>query len=389
MRKFKFSTVLVAAVFATATLVGISNSSAANPNCNLVDGDYIVSFKANANVPNELKLAPGKAVAPVFTYDTVINGFAANLSAEQACAFQKRPNIMAIELDLVAKNQVSQPLTIDSNGSMWNLDRIDAVTSPDDSTYSYTSDGTGSTVYIVDTGINSKHVDFSGRLRPGFSSIKGSKSTEDCNGHGTHVAGSAAGTLYGLAKKALIVPIRVLNCQGSGTYSGIISGLNWIAKNAPKNSKTVANMSLGGGFSSTLNTAVTNLINSGVQVVVAAGNEATNACTKSPASTPAAITVAASGRSNNFSSYSNYGNCVDIIAPGDGIKSNWIGTSTTATNTISGTSMAAPHVAGGIARYLGVGKSVAELMSNSNKISISGIPGTGTPNQFLYLDPTK
>lgn len=383
MRNSKFPAVIVCAALAVGIFVGTSSSDAANPNCNLVDGDYIVSFKPNAKINDEIKSSPGRAVAPAFLYDTVLNGFAASLSAEQACAFQKRPNILNLELDLTAKNQITQNL--DPNGSIWNLDRIDG--SPDDSQYSYTSEGTGATIYIVDTGINSKHVDFAGRLKPGYNGVRGSKTTEDCNGHGTHVAGTAAGTTYGVAKKAFIVPIRVLGCNGSGSYSTVISGLNWIAKNAPKNSKTVASMSLGGPYSATLNDAVTKLINSGTQVVVAAGNENVAACTQSPASTPLAITVAASDRSNVFAGFSNYGSCVDIIAPGVAIKSDWIN-STTATNTISGTSMATPSVSGAIARYLGSGRTVAELTNDSNKISISGAP-VGTSSKFLFVDPTK
>lgn len=387
MRISKFEAVLVSIFVAIGILTGITTSNAANPNCKLSDGNYIVSFKSNANIDNEIKSAPGRAVAPVFTYDIVLNGFAAALSSEQACAFQKRPNILNLELDQTAKNQDAQTLTIDTAGSMWNLDRIDATSAPDDSKYTYISNGSGATIYIVDTGINSKHVDFAGRLKPGYNAVRGSSSTEDCNGHGTHVAGTAAGSTYGVAKSAAIVPVRVLDCSGSGSYSTVISGLNWIAKNAPKTGKTVASMSLGGGFSQTLNDAVTKLINSGTQVVVAAGNETTDACTKSPASTPSAITVGASDRANVFAVFSNYGRCVDILAPGVGIKSDWI-KSTTATNTISGTSMATPHVSGAIARYLSAGRTVSELISNSNKISISGIPAA-TISNFLFVDPTK
>jgi len=213
-------------------------------------------------------------------------------------------------------------------------------------------------------------------MKSGYSAIGSSKNTTDCNGHGTHVAGTIGGTLYGVAKAVSLIPVRVLDCRGSGTNSGVIAGINWAIKNHTTN-KAVANLSLGGGISSTLDTAINNLIKDGVTVVVAAGNSAANACNSSPARVPGAVTVAASASNDSIASFSNIGSCVDIIAPGVAITSAWH-TSTSATNTISGTSMAAPHVAGAIARGLSGGFSVLGVSTKS----IAGYP-------LLYVDPAK
>jgi len=387
MRKKKTLSILGSFMLTVAASVGLTQTTpaaSANPNCTAVDGDYIIVFNRNANIRSEINGAPGKAVAPQFIYDSVVNGFAATLSAQQVCAFRKRPNIESIELDQVVQSQAATEQGVAAG--LWGLDRIDTSSKSFDSKYVYTSTGAAIRAYVVDTGINSKHVDFSGRLVPGFSAIKGSKTTEDCNGHGTHVAGSIGGRTHGVAKNVTLVPVRVLSCSGSGSNSGVIAGLDWIFKQ-PNPSRTVVNMSLGGGISSTLDNAVSKLTNLGVTVVVAAGNSTANACNSSPARVPSAITVAASDRNDQFASFSNFGTCVDIIAPGVDITSTWVG-STTATRSISGTSMAAPHVAGAIARYLSGGYAVAEIVGLPASSLVSGVP-TGTKNLFLYLDPNK
>lgn len=380
--KVIFSVMLV--VTSSVVISQTTQASASNPNCIATDGDYIVTFKNNVNIRAEINGAPGRAISPQFTYDSVLNGFAASLSAEQVCAFKKRPNIELVEQDQTIQSQaITEQVLLPT---IWSLDRIDQNSNTLDSKYRYTSAGNSIRAYVVDTGINSRHVDFAGRVSSGFSAIKGSKTTEDCNGHGTHVAGTIGGTTYGVAKSVTLVPVRVLSCSGSGSNSGVISGLDWIFKQGTL-TRSVVNMSLGGGASTTLDAAVSKLINSGATVVVAAGNSAANACNSSPARVSGAITVAASNRQDQFANFSNFGSCVDIIAPGVDITSTWIG-STTATNRISGTSMASPHVAGAVARYISSGLSGSEFTSSAPSNNVSGVP-TGTKNLLLYADPSK
>jgi subtilisin family serine protease len=381
----KFTRVLALFVSTTSLLsliVSFSGSATAagNPNCSAVDGDYIVTFAPGISVDKELKSAPGKSIDAKFKYKNAINGFAAKLSAEQVCAFEKRPNIQSIELDGLVSIEATRA------NATWGLDRIDskAPSSLLDTAYNFTTSGVGVTAYVIDTGIQSNHPDLVGAVIPGFSSIAGG--TEDCNGHGTHVAGTIGGNIYGVASDVTLVPIRVLGCDGSGTNSGVIAGVDHVKGAAAGNTgKSVANMSLGGAISSALDTAVNNLISSGVVVVVAAGNSRADACKSSPARVPAAITVAASDRNNAFASFSNRGSCVDITAPGVSITSSWINSGV---NTISGTSMAAPHVAGAVARYLQGGSNAAQLVKDSALNAIASVP-RGTTNKFLYLAPSK
>lgn len=339
---------------ALATIAAIASmilpAQAGNPNCNEVDGDYIVSFPRGVNVGNEMKAAAGRQIETKFTYDTVLNGFAATLTAEQACAFMKRPGAL-VELDGLVQ--------ADAAPASWGLNRIDQKSLPLSNTdFNILSDGRGVTVFVIDTGIKSDHTEFTGRVIPGFSVFNKTSpttlaNTNDENGHGSHVAGTIGGTTYGVAKGVTLVPVQVLDKSGSGSWSGVISGINWVANN--KTTKSVANMSLGGGKNSSVDSAVQNLINSGVTVVVAAGNENRDACTRSPARVPAALTIGASalsGSSEIRASYSNSGKCVDIYAPGSSITSVGISTNS-AIATMSGTSMASPHVAGIVARYLG------------------------------------
>jgi subtilisin family serine protease len=370
---------LTAFFLMAASAIGISMSAeAASPKCDAVDGDYIVTFAKGVAVDREIKSAPGRAIAAKFTYKNALNGFAATLSAQQVCAFEKRPNIEFIELDSLVSIDATQ------SGATWGLDRIDSKTRSLPGTYNYISTGSGITAYVIDTGILSTHPDLVGAVTTGFSALTGG--TEDCNGHGTHVAGTIGGTVHGVAKDVLLVPVRVLDCKGSGTTSGVIAGINYVITAAAGNqTKSVANMSLGGGASRTLDTAVNNLINSGVTVVVAAGNSRADACKSSPARVPAAITVAASDSNDAFASFSNRGKCIDIIAPGVAITSTWLNGGT---NTISGTSMAAPHVAGAVARYLEKNSTTAALITDSVQNVIKSVP-RGTPNKFLFVDPSK
>ncbi len=363
-----------------ASAIGISMSAeAAGPKCDAVDGDYIVTFAKGVAVDREIKSAPGRAISAKYRYTSALNGFAATLSAEQVCAFQKRPNIEHVELDGV----VSIDALETQSGATWGLDRIDSKTRSLLGTYAYTATGLDITAYVIDTGILSTHPDLTGAVTAGFSVFTGG--TEDCNGHGTHVAGTIGGEIWGVAKNVTLVPIRVLDCGGSGSISGVIAGVDHVTKSVVTPSKSVANMSLGGGGSIALDTAVNNLIKSGVTVVVAAGNSRADACKSSPARVPAAITVAASDSNDAFASFSNRGSCIDIIAPGVGITSAWFNGGT---KTISGTSMAAPHVAGAVARYLEIGSTPAALITDSVQNVIKSVP-RGTPNKFLFVDPSK
>ena len=381
------SVALVVLSLIASAVVGLTAaaSAAGNPNCAAVDGDYIIVFAKDVAVDKEIKSAPGRSISAKFTYKSVLNGFAATLSGEQVCAFQKRPNIESIELDGTVSNQVMQ------TNATWGLDRIDQPSQPLSTSYNYTSTGAGINAYVIDTGIQSRHPDLLGAVTSGYSAIKGG--TEDCNGHGTHVAGTIGGTTYGVAKDVTLIPVRVLGCNGSGTNSGVIAGVDWVKRNylATGNVPSVANMSLGGGVSAALDTAVTNLINSGVSVVVAAGNSSTDACASSPARVPSAITVAASDRNDAFATFSNRGTCVDVIAPGVAITSAWI---KSGVKTISGTSMASPHVAGITARYLQSNRtatplSAAEALSTSATVgAITGAP-VGTPNRLIYANPSN
>uniref|UniRef100_UPI003467EDD9 Extracellular serine proteinase n=1 Tax=Thermus sp. (strain Rt41A) TaxID=32063 RepID=UPI003467EDD9 len=268
----------------------------------------------------------------------------------------------------------------------WGLDRIDQRTLPLDGRYTYTATGAGVHAYVVDTGILLSHQEFTGRIGKGYDAITPGGSAQDCNGHGTHVAGTIGGTTYGVAKGVTLHPVRVLDCNGSGSNSSVIAGLDWVTQNHVK--PAVINMSLGGGASTALDTAVMNAINAGVTVVVAAGNDNRDACFYSPARVTAAITVGATTSTDYRASFSNYGRCLDLFAPGQSITSAWY-TSSTATNTISGTAMATPHVTGAAALYLqwyptATPSQVASALLYYATPNVVKNAGRYSPNLLLY-----
>jgi len=272
--------------------------------------------------------------------------------------------------------------------SLWGLDRIDQRALPLNGTVSRATTGSGVTAYVIDTGVLSTHTEFGGRVVSGYSSVSDGNGTEDCNGHGTHVAGTIGGSNYGVAPSVAIVPVRVLDCSGSGSTSAVIAGIDWVVAHHVAGTPAVANMSLGGGRSSALDIAVQNGVRDGVVFVVAAGNSNANACQTSPAGEPLAVTVGSTTSADARSSFSNYGSCLDVFAPGSSILSAWY-TSTTATNTISGTSMASPHVAGVAALGLGIApdSNVAQIAAWITLTATSNVvenAGAGSPNLLLY-----
>ena len=322
----------------------------------------------------------GRAAIPEHVYAFAIRGFAAVMSEEDALAISRDPLVAYVEEDAEMHVVATQ------TGPPWGIDRLDERDLPLSGTYSYTRTGSGVNVYVIDTGIRRTHTQFGGRAVSGFTAINDGRGTTDCNGHGTHVAGTVGGSTYGVAKSARLYAVRVLSCSGSGTTSGVIAGVDWVRANHVK--PAVANMSLGGSASSSLDTAVRNSIAAGVTYAVAAGNSNTNASNFSPARVSEAITVGSSTRSDARSSFSNFGSVVDIFAPGSSITSAWY-TSDTATNTISGTSMASPHVAGVAARYLQGSPSASPgtvrnaIVNAATTGHLTGLP-TGTSNRLLF-----
>jgi subtilisin family serine protease len=338
-----------------------------------IDGAYIVVLHEGAD-PRAVAAVAG--VSPRYVYTASLTGFSAALNAGQLAALRHNPSVAYVEQDQEVR----------ALAAPWNLDRIDQRNLPLNGTYApLGSPGTGVYAYVIDTGILTAHTQFGGRAAVAYDALGGNG--QDCNGHGTHVAGTIGSTSYGVASQVRLRAVRVLNCTGSGTTSAIIAAIDWVRLN--RTNPAVANLSLGGGFSSAMNTAVNNLANSGVFVSVGAGGESFSACNVSPASAASAMTVAASTSTDARASYSNYGSCVDIYAPGSSIISTWH-TSTTATNTISGTSMAAPHAAGVAARYKATYGNAATATIDSwikNRATLNVITGnpTGTPNRLLYI----
>ncbi len=347
----------------------------------VVKDSYIVSLKpgaASRAAAPELAGKYGGQVGKVWQH--ALNGFSVKMTATQAAKLAADPKVAFVEQDA----EVSL-LDVQQNPPSWGLDRVDQRDLPLSNGYQYDTTAANVTAYIVDTGVRTTHQTFGGRATWG-TNTSGDGNNSDCNGHGTHVAGTVAGAEYGIAKAAKVVAVKVLNCQGSGTIQGVVDGVNWVTANAVK--PAVANMSLGGGAAAALDTAVRNSVASGVTYALASGNSNADACSSSPARVAEAITVNASTNTDARASFSNYGTCTDIFAPGQNIVSAWH-TSDTATNNISGTSMASPHVAGGAALWLATHPTDSpdavwaglNAASTPNKITS---PGTGSPNKLLH-----
>lgn len=347
-----------------------------------IPGQYIVVFRGavgDADVAGKVRDKLGRANGRLKQeYRFALKGFAAELSDDAVAKLRADPDVAYVEQDQVVHASTTQ------SGATWGLDRINQRALPLSGTYTYTSTGSGVRAYIIDTGIQTNHPQFGSRASAVYDAVGDGRNGQDCNGHGTHVAGTVGSTTYGVAKGVYLRAVRVLDCSGSGTNSGVIAGLNWVAQNhiAP----AVANMSLGGGASQAVDDAVNALASSGVFVAVAAGNENQDACNTSPARAANVTTVAASTINDAKASYSNFGGCVELYAPGSNITSTWIGS---ATNTISGTSMATPHVTGVAALYKAVNGDASYstirswLTSNATSGVITGNP-SGTPNRLLY-----
>jgi len=397
---------LAAPVFiaAAALVVSVANpAQASSPPLGLirgagapgaVAGDYIVVLKDNAKVRDQGVPALARSLAGKHdgtvsrVFGNAVHGFSVKMNEKQARRLAARSDVAFVEQNRTfhisgeAGTALAQP-----NPPSWGLDRVDQHKLPLDKSYDPASTGKGVNAYIIDTGVRFTHKTFGGRATSGYDFVDNDNDAADCQGHGSHVAGTVAGTEYGLAKEAAIVSVRVLDCQGSGSTEGVIAGVDWVTKNAKK--PAVANMSLGGGVSQALDDAVAKSIASGVTYALAAGNENADACNSSPARTPTALTTGATTDTDARSEFSNFGKCVDIFAPGSDIVSAGID-SDTATATHSGTSMASPHVAGAAALYLSANPQatpaqVADALTKNATPDVVTDSGTGSPNKLLYV----
>ncbi len=387
MKRFFYVIAILALVFASSQSVLAATATApiyAADSPAVIKGQYIVVFKtgtASSLVDSAAQNVTALGGTLLFQYSSALLGYAAKLPDEALSRIAQDPNVIYIEADQVMTISDTQ-----SPAPSWGLDRIDQRNLPLDNAYTYNNNGAGVTVYIIDTGIRFTHTDFGGRAIFGYDSVGDRRNGVDCNGHGTHVSGTVGGTKYGVAKGVTLVAVRVLNCRGSGTTAGVIAGVDWVTSHAVF--PAVANMSLGGGASSSLDTAVKNSISAGITYAIAAGNSAANACNYSPARVSTAITVGATTNTDSRASYSNYGTCLDLFAPGTNITSDW-NKNDNATKTISGTSMASPHVAGAAALYLQLHPSaspatVTSALTSSATPGVVISPGTGSPNLLLY-----
>jgi subtilisin family serine protease len=348
---------------------------------------YLVRYRHGVDVAAQARNLRAHGVEVRRTFSHALRAAAVTTTPAKAAALARSRQVIAVEVDSpVHAAQTQSP-------APWGLDRIDQRSLPLSTTYTAPNDGAGVDVYVVDTGVRRDHVDLGGRVAAGWSAIVDGRGSGDCNGHGTHVAGTIGGRTYGVAKAVRILPVRVLDCDGSGLMSGVMAGLDWVAAHHAAGSPAVVNLSLGGDASATVDAALDNLIDDGVVAAVAAGNATIDACTISPARVEAAITVAASDTSDRQATFSNHGPCVDLYAPGVGIASAWH-TSPTATSTMQGTSMASPHAAGAAALLLSQDPAStpaeisARLVGGATTATVSSV-SSGTPNRLLFVPASE
>ncbi|MFE9215580.1 S8 family peptidase [Streptomyces lavendulae] len=385
--------VTVAALLALTPVAAASASEAApeptpvplHTSANAVPGSYIVTLNKGVDAA---KTAQKLGLKPTFVYGRALNGFAAPLTPLQLDIVRVSAGVKSVEQDakVMAPPQPATTPGTRAPSHSWGLDRIDQRNLPLDNNFTTDGNGAGVTAYVLDTGIDYAHTEFGGRAAFGFDAMGDGRQGQDCNGHGTHVAGTVGGKTYGVASKVNLVSVRVLGCDGRGTYSGMIAGFDWVAKNAKQ--PAVLNGSLGGDRSQALNDAATALSDAGVLPVVAAGNDAKDACFVSPASAQRVVTVAASNQYDEETSFSNYGSCTTLYGPGEGIVSAKLGGGSVA---LDGTSMASPHVAGVAALYKAAHPKAdpAELYEflegESTKDVLTKI-GKSSPNKLLFTN---
>ena len=383
-----FGLLLVVLVLLAACSSSPEPATSNEANADLIPGQYIVVLEQDglevmaedeavftARIESVSRELGVKLLEPL----QIINGFSAAFDASKLAAVENNARVKYVEQD-----QWAYATDIQRNPPSWGLDRIDSRAL--NGAYEYNSTGAGVNVYVLDTGIRRSHSEFEGRAQAGADAVQDGRGSDDCTGHGTHVAGTIGGRTYGVAKRANLIPVRVLNCEGKGAYSRIIASVNWVARNHRK--PAVVNMSLSGGFSEAMDGAVNSSVSAGITYVVAAGNKQSNACDRSPARASSAITVGATDRSDSRSSFSNWGGCVDLFAPGSSILSAGIN-GNTSTSTKSGTSMATPHVTGVVALILETNPNVspAAIINYLNDVSSKDIvrdAGPGSPNRLLW-----